>query len=452
MVMMLFLMLFWVASLLTGLWSWETADESTQVSGQVLTLVIPGVNMPWSDLPYMIVAITISVGFHEVGHAIAAASEGVPIEHIAVFLACLVPGALVALNQDSLQLLSPIRALRIYCAGIWHNMMCCAGCYVFLLLFQVVFSPSDAGKHFAVVSKIDGDSPLAGHLQPGDYILSVGGLQVQTPEEFFEFLHTHNKGELAKINYTSFANVTAEEPHKSIKYIASQGFCVSPMKIQEHGNRMPGSLCSNDALLFYQHSCSSAGPSSVHISENVLCFKAVDVVECPQCSIKQDTSQSCSCPVSTSCLLPLLSSGEAFIGMRIKQSSVKHCRDAPNDPICERNLVFVGDVRVFSNSLQLTNYWPQQIGDFGFCFMLFRHLESLLTYTFSLSAAMALLNSALVFYLDGEQIFQAGLVLNKSWVPPKRHAKIMRTVLTLGTILMAFMLISSFVHFILDRI
>lgn len=43
------------------------------------------------------------------------------MEYIAIFLAVLFPGALVALNEELLQALPRNAALRIYCAGIWHN-------------------------------------------------------------------------------------------------------------------------------------------------------------------------------------------------------------------------------------------------------------------------------------------------------------------------------------------
>ena len=43
------------------------------------------------------------------------------MEYTAVFLAVLFPGALVAFNHELLQALPRIAALRIYCAGIWHN-------------------------------------------------------------------------------------------------------------------------------------------------------------------------------------------------------------------------------------------------------------------------------------------------------------------------------------------
>lgn len=47
------------------------------------------------------------------GHALAAATEGVPVRHIAAFLALGLPGAYVVLDQDSLTALTPFRILRV---------------------------------------------------------------------------------------------------------------------------------------------------------------------------------------------------------------------------------------------------------------------------------------------------------------------------------------------------
>lgn len=38
-----------------------------------------------------------------------------------LLLAIVYPGAFVDLYTDHLQAISPIRQLRIYCAGVWHN-------------------------------------------------------------------------------------------------------------------------------------------------------------------------------------------------------------------------------------------------------------------------------------------------------------------------------------------
>ena len=48
-------------------------------------------------------------------------SEGIRIEYIAIFIAVLFPGALVAFDQELLETLPHFTALRVYSAGVWHN-------------------------------------------------------------------------------------------------------------------------------------------------------------------------------------------------------------------------------------------------------------------------------------------------------------------------------------------
>jgi hypothetical protein len=38
-----------------------------------------------------------------------------------IFFLALYPGAFVDLYTEHLQVISPLRQLRIYCAGVWHN-------------------------------------------------------------------------------------------------------------------------------------------------------------------------------------------------------------------------------------------------------------------------------------------------------------------------------------------
>eukprot|EP00250_Pteridium_aquilinum_P003866 c14141_g1_i1 orf=463-1728(+) len=381
-------------------------------------------------------------------------SEGVPIVHAAVFLACIVPGALIALNQESLQLLSPVRALRIYCAGVWHNIMCCTGCYLLLMLFPVVLYPFYVWNQYPVVSNIGAGSPLAGHLNLGDSILKVAGHQLQSPEDWFEFLYNRSIQELAHFNHSSIAHGIVEESQKPYYRTALQGFCACSENFTNHQNRLLGSLCPDEALLFYQHPCISAMSSSVNTSQNIYCLKATDVIKCPACSLEEKseaTFHPCSCSESRSCLFPLLSHGEVFVDINVKKSSLKRCSVKLTDSSCEHSLVFVGNPRDLFHSLQLTNYWPRQEGLFGlfplsFSVLFLKFLERLLMYTFSLSAAMVLLNSAPVFYLDGELVFQAWLVLSRSWSHPRKHKRIMQIVLTGGTLLMASFLIFEFIR------
>ncbi|KAH7424279.1 hypothetical protein KP509_11G000700 [Ceratopteris richardii] len=437
------LMLLWIAGLVINTWTQKTGMESVYVSGQVLTIVIPGVNMPWNNLPYMVLGIIIAVGFHELGHALAAASEGVPIEHVAVFLACLVPGALVALNQESLQVLSPIRSLRIYCAGIWHNAACCAACFLSLLFFQSIIPSLGMVNKPLMVSTINEDSPLAGYLEPGDSIISAGGIKLQKPKDWFEVFQNMSKEGLTYYHQTGNANISMQASHNVTRDISMQGFCVCSKSFQIHSEILPGLLCPNESLPFYEHLCTSSWPPNMNsAAQYIYCMRAVSVVECPPCSIKEGANQSCECSGSNACLLPLLDHGEAFVNVKVQKQNLKNCHMVKNDSVCEQNIIFVGDVEVLMRSVQLT-YVSSPLGKLLGC------LVNLLMYTFSVSAAMALLNSSLVFHLDGEHIFQSGLGLMKSWLPLRRRQRITHISMTIGTTLTVISLMISFVQFLI---
>uniref|UniRef100_A0A1S4CPM9 Membrane-bound transcription factor site-2 protease homolog n=1 Tax=Nicotiana tabacum TaxID=4097 RepID=A0A1S4CPM9_TOBAC len=76
-----------------------------------------------------------------VGTTFWKSSEGIQMEYIAVFLASLFPGALVAFNHELLLALSKVSALRIYCAGVWHNAALCAVCAWALFVQPLILSP-----------------------------------------------------------------------------------------------------------------------------------------------------------------------------------------------------------------------------------------------------------------------------------------------------------------------
>ena len=52
---------------------------------------------------------------------ILAFRENVKVQGFGLFVMGVYPGAFVDLYTDHLMSISPMRQLRIYCAGIWHN-------------------------------------------------------------------------------------------------------------------------------------------------------------------------------------------------------------------------------------------------------------------------------------------------------------------------------------------
>ncbi|KAL9256730.1 Membrane-bound transcription factor site-2 protease-like protein [Drosera capensis] len=145
------------------------------------------VNIPFLDVGNLVFSTVVSVIVHEFEHALAAASEGIQMEYFAIFIAGLFLGALVAFNNDLLKEKSRSTALRIYCAGIWHNAICCAACGFALLLLPLIFSPLYIHDEGPMVLHLSSSSPVSSYLSPGDVIVSVDGIRIFNPQEWMEF-------------------------------------------------------------------------------------------------------------------------------------------------------------------------------------------------------------------------------------------------------------------------
>ncbi|KAK4057421.1 hypothetical protein OIO90_001490 [Microbotryomycetes sp. JL221] len=81
----------------------------------VLRPIIPGVTQPLSALPLMLFALVGASVFHELGHAMAAVVESVPIISTGMHLVVALPTFYVNLAAEK-------QSLRILGAGIWHNL------------------------------------------------------------------------------------------------------------------------------------------------------------------------------------------------------------------------------------------------------------------------------------------------------------------------------------------
>ncbi|XP_073421942.1 membrane-bound transcription factor site-2 protease isoform X3 [Dendrobates tinctorius] len=110
-------------------------DTPGPQNDRMLQVVVPGVNLPISQLTYFFSAILLSGVIHEVGHGVAAVRETVRFNGFGMFIFVVYPGAFVDLFTTHLQLISPVQQLRIFCAGVWHNFI--LGLLGILILFPL---------------------------------------------------------------------------------------------------------------------------------------------------------------------------------------------------------------------------------------------------------------------------------------------------------------------------
>eukprot|EP00795_Rhopilema_esculentum_P017202 gene17202-8744_t len=151
---------------------------------QMLTPVIPGVNIPWQHLIYYFLTLAVGGTLHEMGHAIAAARENVRVLGFGWFILPIFCGAYVELQTDHLQVISAFRQLRIYCAGVWHNCisaLIAAGLFFVLPSIYLLFYSTEGG---VVVSDVYKESVVFETLPRGSVITTINSCLVKTVPSF----------------------------------------------------------------------------------------------------------------------------------------------------------------------------------------------------------------------------------------------------------------------------
>ncbi|KAI4332117.1 hypothetical protein L6164_017052 [Bauhinia variegata] len=407
-----------------------------------------------ADAGCICISTIVSVFVHEFGHAIAAASEGIQIEYVAIFIAVLFPGALVAFDYELLQSSPPLTALRVYSAGIWHNAVCCAACALALFLLPLVLFPFYTHDHGPMVLDVPSTSPLSGYLSPGDVIVSVDGIPIRNAQEWMEVNTLTYNMKLSK-------NVNISHHTGDLRAVnGRKGYCVPSFIMEE---RRPTEVaenqytCPNDLIAFVKVFLSTAGMLDNVQSEtdllnrdwNIYCLNAKDVVEHNKCgdgwgiATKYPRSGT-TCSQDEYCLAPVQEPGLVWIEIKYSSPSSHECSllhrnrfpgpETSNlkEAKCGGTFIFVGDVISMAHSVHFTSYQPRW-GLLSFAYFP-NLLERILIWTFRVSVALALLNSLPVYFLDGGSVLDAALSHFTSLSPRKRE-KFLKSCLFGGTII-----------------
>lgn len=228
--------------------------DDTDVVTSSLAPMIPGVNLSSNYWLVLWMCTMFVLGIHELGHAVAAASHNIDITSVGVFFAGLYPGAFVKL-EDAVKYVSLKTQLKIYSAGIWHNLLCIvAFCVIFRylpflllnsthdtilsavdlasnggavvvginnvntmnrdifhalwtttlsLLYYMTHAPALSTRYETSKHKEMYGSIFHNVLHPGDVITHINEYQVGSREDVYEYL-SHYSSRLHKYHYNSF--------------------------------------------------------------------------------------------------------------------------------------------------------------------------------------------------------------------------------------------------------
>ncbi|XP_042451807.1 membrane-bound transcription factor site-2 protease homolog isoform X2 [Zingiber officinale] len=397
------------------------------------------------DASSMIISTMLSVGVHEFGHGIAAASEGLRIEYIAVFLAICFPGALVAFDYDWLQSLPQSSALRIYCAGIWHNITFSAACFLTLISLPVILHPFYLYGQGPLVLAVPKVSPLYGYLSPYDVIVSVDGSNIKSPHEWINIMANYDSQILPEPSVTK--GIQTFEALSHIK-----GYCVPDNWI-----KASSTSCGDELADFVYWPCNNSRPvfdnirDEMNKSESKHCLIARDVVKCKKCWSRSDSNfngsigRVCDCLEDETCMTPVQIPGMSWVEVTYSSPYSSQCSEYRSNAstysenfgfdstFCGGTFVFIGDALSLAHSIHLSAYQPRWIFTAYMAHMP-DVLEKFLACCFRISASLALVNSLPVFFLDGESILEIVLCYF-TFLKRRPRLRFLRFCLVGGTIL-----------------
>ncbi|KAE9607856.1 hypothetical protein Lal_00040012 [Lupinus albus] len=411
--------------------------------------LLSGLSFSLADAGYICISTIISVSVHEVGHAVAATSEGIQIEYIAIFIAILFPGALVAFNNELLQSLPHFTALRVYSAGIWHNAVCCAACGLALFLLPLLLFPFYSSRHSPMVLNVPRTSPLSGFLVPGDVILSVDNVPIRNAQEWLE---------INTLTYDIKLNNVNISQHPGDLWLVNKGYCVPTVMMEE--SKITESLenqdvCPSGLASFVKVSCSAnitmddsqSQTDILNRKRNMYCLNAKDVVKLNKCGDHwgpvATNGSGCTCSQDEFCLAPVQEPGLVWVEITYSSPSPECSLQERNrssvsetsgikETNCGGTFIFAGDVISMAHSIQLTSYQPR----LGLKFVAYlpNLVEKILMWTFHVSLALALLNGLPVYFLDGEYILE-GTLSHFTGLSPRKRKKVLRLCLFGGLLI-----------------
>uniref|UniRef100_A0A5K3EV92 Membrane-bound transcription factor site-2 protease n=1 Tax=Mesocestoides corti TaxID=53468 RepID=A0A5K3EV92_MESCO len=377
------------------------------IEKQLITPVMPGINLPLSHAGFYMLTLLVCVILHEAGHALAALRERVRLHGFGFFLLGIYPGAYVDISDSDLSSLSPLRQLKIYCAGVWHNGVIVLISILVFYTLPWVLSPIYMTNQGVGVINLQQNSVFTGHrgLHLGDAITQVNTCPVNTPSEWFRCLEeasTKTTGYCVPSSYMNqpmsppgarrLAAVVPAQPHG--QKLQEEG--AVPVAGGGNSNASPRDCCPSH--LASTHLCFTYMASGRNVKKpKHLCLPARAVTEKEPCSVPSDCGRVAGDDQWPACLVPSPPDNTTRL-LRIVHNRAR-----------SPAILFLGPVEELLASVEVSNYvprWPQITP----C-RLPQIISTFCMYLFSLSGALVLLNVVPCYALDGQWIFKSLLDL-----------------------------------------
>ncbi|CAF2759839.1 unnamed protein product [Rotaria sp. Silwood2] len=369
--------------------------------------IIPGVNVPLEQLGHFFLALVLCTIFHELGHAIAASAEHVHVNGCGYFVFIVYPGAYVDLNQEKIQMITAYRQLRIYCAGVFHNMVLVLIAVIFLLINPFIIN------HFyieaATVYRVSKDSPIYNLLPVHSTIQYVDGCNVNTSNDWYQCLRL----------------IKDRHPQQN------NGYCLTQAEIQFPSNHIEFNQTSNYDCCqnLSQKNYCFLYHSKQHLTQNGACMEARSVTNHPPCLLNSDCQRQGN---DVSCVHPFSSDN---ITRLIR---IVHSQGPP--------ILFVGSINEIYQTVKIQSYQAK----YNFVStILITDIPLFFQYVAAFSFALAFFNAVPCYAFDGQYILLALIEYLSPSLYQRRHNRLILFSLIFGTCLLIINISLAFARYFL---
>ena len=207
-----------INSLVSLLWN-PAAASAAREAGLGSYILLPGIN-PYLPILYGWFAIFCAIAIHEGAHGVAARSLGLKVKSSGLIFFLFIPiGAFVDVDEEELKEASGKVSSRVLAGGVGGNIALAAVCFVVVLLIVGGLAPIVDGVY--VGNLTEGMPAEAAGLLPGDVLVSIDGMPINSTDDLRIFLDSKTAGELVEVTvargdmwqnrYTTVVNLTVSD-------------------------------------------------------------------------------------------------------------------------------------------------------------------------------------------------------------------------------------------------
>ena len=173
-------------------------------TGVALIVPVPGL-VRLDILPYILLGIAVLLIPHEVAHGIASVLDRVPIKSSGVFIAVVLPGGFVEIDEEDLSKKANRTKLRVFAAGSFTNIVTW---FLVLLLASAIFVPGPAGV--LITNLTNNGGAQQAQVPQWSVITAINGTQISSIGDLSRFMSNVKAGQSIELQLSDGTNIVSK--------------------------------------------------------------------------------------------------------------------------------------------------------------------------------------------------------------------------------------------------